>query len=290
LLKYKDLDINKAIIDIGRSQASDKTGFWHGWTALHFVCKYNLLKILKDLLKHKTNKIEDLDPNKTNSYGETALHLACENNNLEIVKELLKHPDIKINIQDKFGHTPLYKACTYKNVRIVKELLSRKDIDIHKSDKHGLTPFHYSCEQKLVEIVTIFLEKEGIDVNETVNTDDAEGWYQDWTPLHFACRYIPNLKIVKTLKENVSSQQKELSDFEQYVKFIGERYSMRIVEEEQNVREERVKKLRYIETVKKLLKHGNININSITKFEDKTPLSIAKESNCSEVIKVITQT
>jgi len=127
----------------------------HGWTPLHYACKYKRTDVIRKLLlvPEINPNVQDLqrkwapvhlpqntcdsmsallqsnkvDPNLQDIVGRTPLHLACQRGYSGIVSVLLSHPEIKPSIKDKDNHTLLYCTCTMKQSTEIIEMLFSQD-------------------------------------------------------------------------------------------------------------------------------------------------------------------
>jgi len=92
----------------------------YGWSALHWACYKNHIKVVKALVIRKN----DIDLNIKDLNGITPLHEACYQGNSEIVDILLNN-GAKVLIPNGFGSTPLNDASCKGHKDIVRKLLAK---------------------------------------------------------------------------------------------------------------------------------------------------------------------
>ena len=85
---------------------------------IHYVCKYNKLKMMKILLKHGINISKT-----TMKYNETALHIATTRCYLPLIKLLLKNK-INLTIKNHQNQTGMMCGCISTNIDCIILLLS----------------------------------------------------------------------------------------------------------------------------------------------------------------------
>jgi ankyrin repeat protein len=95
--------------------------------------------------------------------------------------------------------TELYEACGDEDIKRV-ELLLQNGADINAKYKYGsCTPLHVACLYKNTDLVELLLSYyTGYSTNADVNARDNGGS----TPLHYACGFGYNKKIVELLIQN----------------------------------------------------------------------------------------
>ena len=93
--------------------------------------------------------------------------MACWRDHTEVALELLKVDGLDVNVQDSYGNTALMIACWREHTGVVTELLKEKvdGLDVNLSDKHGNTALLIACSRGLTDVATELLKMNGLDVN-----------------------------------------------------------------------------------------------------------------------------
>ena len=208
LLTVEGIDVNQADED--------------GWTPLFGACMYNLVGIVRQLLRatniqvnrqsqsngqgltplyvaclldhlevvHLLLTATDIQVNKPNGQGLTPLLIASQKGFLEVVQALFARNELQINQGTTEGATPLYLACLNNRVRVVQALLARKEIQFNQANENGETPLHIACMyyKGNLDVVNLLLQVDGIQVNALSYRDGDDGYpHEEYTPLTAAC-------------------------------------------------------------------------------------------------------
>ena len=96
--------------------------------------------------------------------GDTLLHDAVVDNRISNVIALLKIEGIQVNSRNWYGNTPLHLAARCGHEAIVDVLLLEKDIDLMPLNRSAKTPLHYAAQYGRVSIFKTLLDK-GVEVN-----------------------------------------------------------------------------------------------------------------------------
>jgi len=75
------------------------------------------------------------------------------------VKVLLGRNDVNPNKSDKYGQTPLFLAAGYGNEGVVKLLLKRDDISLEKPDNYGVTPLQFATKRSHTGVVFLLMSQ-----------------------------------------------------------------------------------------------------------------------------------
>jgi ankyrin repeat protein len=208
LLTVEGIDVNQADED--------------GWTPLFGACMYNLVGIVRQLLRatniqvnrqsqsngqgltplyvaclldhlevvHLLLTATDIQVNKPNGQGLTPLLIASQKGFLEVVQALFARKELQINQGTTEGATPLYLACLNNRVQVVQALLARKEIQFNQANENGETPLHIACMyyKGNLDVVNLLLQVDGIQVNALSYRDGDDGYpHEEYTPLTAAC-------------------------------------------------------------------------------------------------------
>ena len=208
LLTVEGIDVNQSDED--------------GWTPLFGACMYNLVGIVRQLLRatniqvnrqsqsngqgltplyvaclldhlevvHLLLTATDIQVNKPHGQGMTPLLIASQKGFLEVVQALFARKELQINQGTTEGATPLYLACLNNRVQVVQALLARKEIQINQANENGETPLHIACMyyKGNLDVVNLLLQVDGIQVNALSYRDGDDGYpHEEYTPLTAAC-------------------------------------------------------------------------------------------------------
>ncbi len=146
--KENDLKTVKKLL---REGADINTVDKDGDTAFIDACMFNLVDIIRELLK-----FENIDVNIVNPRGWTGLMYVCHSNNIETFNELKNYNRIDYNIQDCYGWSALLIAACNSNKEIVEELLQIDTIDRYGIDDEGLK---YAFNHNHYEIIKILKKR-----------------------------------------------------------------------------------------------------------------------------------
>ena len=157
-----------------------------GVTALHFMCKYNKLELVKNFLE-----VYKCNPEVKDRNGRTPLHYACHYGSTLIVKYLAIDKRCVVTVKDKYQRTPLHYACKHGHETIVSTIVE-KYIDINVGDINEWTPLHHACAYGHINIVKFLATVQHCKFD----CLDTNGL----TPLHHACRQ-GNIHVAEYLIE-----------------------------------------------------------------------------------------
>ena len=104
--KFGDLNILKLLVETSKLINFETKDHHKGLTPLHYACLYGHLDICVYLISHKC------DPHTLTNDRDTALHMACRypyhnENSLKIVKILVRAAKCSVNARNKNGNSPL---------------------------------------------------------------------------------------------------------------------------------------------------------------------------------------
>jgi len=288
-------------------------GYNNDWTPFNIACFNGYIDIVKLLLND--NRV---DINKADNYGFTPFWNACENGHAEIVRLLLNDKRVDINKSGKYdddddcgalffvacrnghtdtvklllndqridinkahsGATPFWIACREARIEIVKLLLNDQRIDINRTSIDGETPFFVACQTEQIEIVKLLLSDERVDINKAD--------YDGKTPFSIACTF-GKTEVVKLL---LNDQRVDLNkaNYDGETPLCGACLNACVMTFDHGWIEDTPLHVACqnvdIEVLKLLLNDKRISIKKKIK-EGKTAMSIAKECNCSEIVKLI---
>lgn len=103
-------------------------------TCLHMAIRSRAVATVKALLK-----VQGINVNAKNKYGQPPLHLTVENNNEDGLKALLD-AGADVNAKDKYGQTTLHLAVRHGREILVNALLGDEYIQVNAQDEDGRTP------------------------------------------------------------------------------------------------------------------------------------------------------
>ena len=135
------------------------------------------VKVNKDTMTYKHQKLESLFEQKEVGHGRTAVHLAVKEGHVDTVEKLMQYRTDIMDDRDKNGHDPLALAAWQGNLQMVDMLLEFPH-KIHGIDVSGRTPLHLAVESGVPEVVDLLLDKSAADPFAISFTGN--------TPLHFA--------------------------------------------------------------------------------------------------------
>ncbi len=115
------------------------------------------------------------------STGKSILHAACISDDVNLVNHILKTLNVGINELDSEGNTPLHVACEWGSCKVFSFLLSFSDLQTTKINKDDQSPLSLACKHSRKDFVIKLLEYE------IKNVENA---------LHLACG-TGNIDIVK---------------------------------------------------------------------------------------------
>lgn len=208
LVSYK-IDTDKLFI------GHDEHKFWKGQTPLSLSIAFDLIEVVKPLLKAGANP--NLEP---------LLKKACENQNLKIVKLLVEY-GADVNATNDEGQTALFDAIEAKraNVEIIRFLITH-GADINKEDDKGITPliFAQTNKKSLVKTLTESVISKSNIVDITKNQDELK---------------IEKIKIAPTekLHSEISSLNRSIANQEQEIKQVKDKLSTTQSEAEKTIQD-----------------------------------------------------
>ena len=170
---------------------------------------------------------------------------ACKNGDLEGVKTILGQGKVEVNCLGEDSQSPLMVASQYGHVSIVKALLRRDELNVSLTNGEGWEAIHSACEHGYPGIATRLLGK-GAQVNAVTKTevtplglacecckrvdgdisrfikcaemllelgaDVNQADHLGLTPMHKACGYVGDLKLLKVLTSNGADVNKQAKD------------------------------------------------------------------------------
>ena len=114
---------------------------------------------IAELLFNHGSRIDERDRK-----GRTALHMACECSSVKLVEQLLQHKS-KINAVDLEGCTPLMRSIRFsRRPDPIVKLLIDNNAKIAVKDIHGLSALHYAAGVKGLRKISQTLIEKGADV------------------------------------------------------------------------------------------------------------------------------
>lgn len=126
------------------------------------------------------------------------------------ISELLLEKGADVNAKDFDGKTPIHYLVSSANVNIFQLFLYFK-AGVDMKDNSGEKPLSISLRGNNLKVVELLI-KNGSDVNAIINDNDGS------TPLHEACKYACDVKILKTLLKNGANM--DATDFEDRTPFM----------------------------------------------------------------------
>lgn len=143
-----------------------------GDAPIHILAQKGDMQALAILLKYP----EEVDLNKTNTYGHTAAFYAAFYGHVNVLAELAKH---KVNLQQPInnGANLIYAAMEGGGHIPVIDFLVKNGVDINHKDKKGIAPICIPCQTGQIDLLIKLAE-----LGANVNTEDLKGF----TPAHFA--------------------------------------------------------------------------------------------------------
>ena len=264
LLTVEGIDVNQSDED--------------GWTPLFGACMYNLVGIVRQLLR--ATNIQVNRQSQSNGQGLTPLYVACLLDHLEVVHLLLTAPgiqvnkpngqtDIQVNKPNGQGMTPLLIASQKGFLEVVQALFARKELQINQGTTEGATPLYLACLNNRVQVVQALLARKEIQFNQA--NENGE------TPLHIACMYYKgNLDVVNLLLQVDGIQVNALSYRDGDDGYPHEEYTPLTAACMED----------WLDVVHVLLQHKDIDIN-LALSTGATALTVACESGHLRIVNAL---
>ncbi|OQS04579.1 ankyrin repeat protein [Thraustotheca clavata] len=220
------------------------------------------------------------DVNQSNLVRETALFVAAMQGHNEIVSMLISAP-AEINKADDDGKIPLYTAAYYGNIDVLKTLISA-GADINQVANDGRTPLYIAALGDAKEIALMFISP-GTNINQAFKVQ----WRN--TPLHTVAAYGNHESITLTLAAAGGDINQPRFNGRTPL-FIAVYYNYTelvrtIISVGGNVNQAANLCTHNEETMSLLIKAG-ANVNQAKKGGC-TPLYIAAQNDCNEVVKLL---
>lgn len=153
-IKANDLNLFKLGIEHGFKL--NKTLDQKKNTALHIICMFNKIDLLRHVFTYSTNTYSDV-VNMENDDGKNALILAVINKGVACVQLLLKK-GANVKCKDKTLNTPLHIACQQGNVEMVEELM-KYNPELTCKNNLGYTPLKMAQVNYHEDLVLLLLSK-----------------------------------------------------------------------------------------------------------------------------------
>ena len=177
--KFGDLKILKVLVETSKQINLCVKDGRKGLTPLHYACLYGHLDICTYLINQKC------DPHTLTNDGDTVLHMACRcpyhrANCLEIVKLLVRVAKCNVNARNKNGNTPLMVLLKQKEREEILGTIMYFITEMYSNpDEDGNSPLHVACFVKDLNLAKIIA---GMKCNPNLTNNNGD------TPLHIACR------------------------------------------------------------------------------------------------------
>ena len=266
----------------------------NGNTALHVAAERNMIKVVKIFMIHGA-----MIKSKNNN-GDTALCLAATNGHTNLVIYLLDHwADIgnasdntdDINTHNNMGLYPIHLAVKFNHLEIVKTLILRDKANVNLvTSKNDVTPLIIAAGHGHVDIMRFLIDEHGADVSvrDAINS----------TPLHLACirgcleaaKLLLDKGVDVNVKNNMGETPLQISVFSGNVDMTsllikrGASVDTRDTKSGNNLLHQAVE-IQCLPAVILLLQN-NVDITAENNSR-LTPLSLAKMSGNTEILKVI---
>lgn len=249
-LLRESLDIAYALIAAGASIEIGEKFKWQR-KPIHLAARIGDLRLVKEMVTRCPKCVHSVD-----AMLFTPLHWAAIKGRLEVVQYLVES-GAHLNVRDDRGRTALHRAAENDHLDVVCMLIKEGAL-VNMQDNFGWTPLYQSIVCAQLNMVNYLL-----DFGASVFVRDIYGM----TPLHVACgRKLPrNLKVL----------QKTSTDF--YTRDF--RAATEAVQTAVSICES---DLPFVES---LLDFG-ADVNAIG-GERKTPLRIAADVGCKEIIRLL---
>ena len=230
-----------------------------------------------------------VDINLQDATGATALYMACEMNAMRIANDLLIKGGADPNIKTEDGWTPLMIA-TIKQYGDIVILLLKYNVDVNLQNIHGATALYMACENNAIHITTDLL-KSGADPN--IKTDSG------WTPLTIATIKCYGDMVKLLLEYNVDVNH--IANGATALYMACKNNAIHIATDLlKSGADPNIKTMNgwsplmlssiknYADIVDTLLYHG-ADPNLSSPLTNQTPLMLASEKGCKEVVQVLLQ-
>ena len=226
----------------------DEVGGNLKWNSLHAAAKSGFTGIVSELLTKSGNRLID----SCDTYKRTALMLAAENGHADSVNVLLNNK-ADVNKVDVCGRSALFRAAANGHEDIV-EVLIEKGADVKVKDKNGKTATHFAASAGQTDALMILVSHEDMSLNE-----DKKGM----TPVHWA----------------------SLNGQEECLEILLQNYDSELDKEDGLLSPVHCAALKNNQSCLEMLIANNFKVNRV--FKGKSPLILAVENNCVDVVKVL---
>lgn len=187
----KDIDVLKAILEKG-ADINNKDD--DGWTAIHYIARYNSNPDFLDYIISNYENISYYDDEKT-----SILHFATANENIEMLEYILKnHLFSSINEVDNEGKCALHYALQNASSIEVLKLLEQYNCDKEIKDKSNRNGLFFAVLNENIEIIKYVVENKWYKSLSNLDNDGLNFFV-------YALRNNTNLEVIKYLSElNIS--------------------------------------------------------------------------------------
>ena len=176
-------------------------------TSLHFICQYNLYKLIPKLITQNNVNLKDKN-------GQTPLMVAIENKNNQCIKTLLSDEfykyNVDANIKDNNGNSPLVnimlKFKDSDKIDDLIDLLIKRGANKDEYINGKATPLHVACQYNLYDSIPKLITENNINIKNKKNQ----------TPLMIACngqkiqcieKLMTNKLFIKNYKVNNNNNE-----------------------------------------------------------------------------------
>jgi len=157
------IDLTKKLISLN---VNTNIQDYYGNTPLMYAITEKLIDHINII-----NKIELINYNLTNIYGEIALHLILKNydfymNHIDIVNFIIEKSDL--NIQNNYGETCLFYLCKNNLLNKFKNILVNKELNIFIKNNNNKCPYDFINNEYINIIVDSFFNYLKINKNKLI--------------------------------------------------------------------------------------------------------------------------
>lgn len=179
---------------------------------------------------------------------------ATNKGDLPRVQKLVEE-GVDVNLRDSLGTTALMKACHQRHFSIVETLVSH-GANLDLQDHDGMTALMVALQSRCCPIVFYLMDK-GANIH-------LKNKHQE-TALHYACFYIHNMKVVRSLiKKGADIHARDINGVTPLISACDGNY---------------------LATIRYLVKKGaEINVKDTT---GNTPLMYASQEGCTRIVKFL---